>query len=90
MYLHNHLCFGETDHQEVIHQPLQERKCNMIKLITRNLKTLEVIKEATVTDNWWDVYLANARQDGRRVIYHSASSYSVIYTEKNKVFTFVR
>ena len=62
----------------------------MIKLITRSLKTQEVIKEATVTDNWWDVYLANARHDGRRVIYHSAYSYSVIYTEKNMVYTFVR
>lgn len=62
----------------------------MIKLITRNLKTQDVIKEATVADNWWDVYLDNARFDGRRVIYHSANSYSVIYTEKNKICTFIR
>ena len=62
----------------------------MIKLIIRNLKTQEVIKELTATDNWWDVYLQEARMEGRRIIYHGASSYSVIYTEKNKVYTLVR
>lgn len=62
----------------------------MVKMITRNLQTLEVIGEREITNNWWDVYLQAARMDGRRITRHSDNSYSVIHTDKNKIYTFVR
>lgn len=62
----------------------------MIKMITRNLKTLEVINEKDITDNWWDVYWQAARMDGRKVTFHDNNSYSVTYNEKNKIYTFTK
>lgn len=62
----------------------------MIKLIIKNHKTMAIIAEKSIADNWWNVYLRMAIMDGRRIIHHSENSYSVIYTEKNKVYTLVR
>lgn len=62
----------------------------MITMIIRSLATMDVASEKQVDDNWWDVYLQAARVDGRRITWHGENSYSVTYTEKNKVYTFER
>jgi hypothetical protein len=62
----------------------------MITMTTRNFKTLDIISESKVTDNWWNVYLTSARMEGRRIAWHGEDSYSVIFTEKNKIYTFTR
>ena len=62
----------------------------MIKMITNSYYSGKTISEKMISDNWWNVYLESARMDGRRIIHHNENSYTVVHTEKNRIYTFIR
>ena len=62
----------------------------MIAMTVRELKTNKLISTGLVDDNWWNVYLDSARFSGRKVEYHGDNSFSITYSEKNKIYTFSR
>ena len=54
----------------------------MITITKIDLKSGKVIKVIEATDNWYNVYQARARFEGRRLVWMSDNEYEVIFSEK--------
>jgi len=54
----------------------------MITVTKIDFRTGKVIKVTEATDNWYKVYQANARFEGRRIVWLSDKEYEIIFSEK--------